>query len=384
MSALLEPPAPPTAPAVAPAPTPAASTTDWFVWVCPGCRATLRSVSTARRGTCPACGSLIEAPKAPGAPADSAAHPAPVPSTAAAPRARRPLWPSPAYGGPALAAAAAVFLLIRAQPWQRSPGRTADSGDTRPPSADYLRRQMDQFLRAPDWTAKSPLVLDATRLDSLGSTYYQGRDPDTVRAADFQPWSLPGFSGTPGVTVLRAERPGRRPVVAAFRQSGRDWRLDWELFTQTYDEALPEFLASPSFPLRTFRARLHRVFPHQAPENTYSVQVSDPFDEGQRITVDLPMGTPIMHTIASGLPGTAPRQATIEVCWSQPEPGGAWVPMLQRLVCWEWLGLNGSPEKTTPAPPANDRFLIPPAAPFSAPPPPAESRGHALTAAATP
>jgi hypothetical protein len=389
MKALFEPAAPATAPTAVPAPAPAAHATDWFVWACPCCRATLRTLSTARRGSCPACGSFIEAPEPPAATAVAPAPVAPAeagtaPEAPAASPRKRPLWPALAIGGLALAAAAAAFLLIRAQPWQQVFGLGAASGDSRPPSAEQLRRQLDQFLQAPGWAAKSPLVLDAARLDMMGTAYYQGRDPDTIRAADFQPWSLPGLSSLAGVTVLRAERPGRRPIVAAFRQSGRGWHLDWELFTQTYDEALANFLSSPSYPIRTFRTRLHRVFPDNAPENTYCVQVSDPFDPGQRITVDLPMGTPIMNAVASGLPGTTPREATVEVCWARPQPEGAWVPMLQKLVCWGWLGLNGSPEPGTPAAPANDRFLTPAAAPIGSPPPPAESTLASATVASRP
>ena len=384
MNALIEPAAPPTAAPASSAPPPAAAgATNWFVWACPCCRASLRTLSSARRGTCPACGSLIEAPEPP-SPATVPATVGPAPEAPAASRARRPLWPALAIGGLALAAAAAAFLLVRAQPWHRFLGPRTATTDSRPPSADQLRGQLDRFLRAPTWGAKSPLVLDATRLDLAGTAYYQGRDPDTVKAADFQPWSLPGLSRLPGVTVLRAERPGRRPVVAAFRQSGRGWYLDWELFTQTYDEALPQFLSSPSYPIRTFRARLNRAFPANAPENTYLVQVSDPFDPGQRITIDLPMGTPIMNAVASGLPGTAPREATVEVCWARPEPEGAWMPMLQKLVCWGWLGLNGSPETGSPAAPANERFLSPPAAPLGSPPPAAESTVAAASVAARP
>lgn len=396
MNSLLDPtspvaPAAGTAPLPAQLPPPAAAPSvaavapGWFAWACPCCHATLRTLSTARRGACPACGSFIEAPEPPAAAAPLAV--APAANTARLRGAMRRAsgfatrlatwtgrrWRALVLVGLTVTLGAGALRMVSTRPWSRLLGGAGRATSTAPPTPETLRKKLDGFLQAPDWAAKREHLLNSSQLDRLGTAYYQGRDPDEIKAADFHPWDMPGLSRLQGVTVLRAERPSRRPVLAVFRQVDGDWRLDWELFSQTYDEALPAFLAAPSYPLRTFRTRVNRVFSDAPTDGTYAIQLSDLLDPGQRVTVELPAGTPIMRTIAGGLSGTAPRDATVEVCWARPDPEGAWVPMLQRLVCWGWDGLNDLPESVAPASPATERFIIPSAAPDSAPPPPAEN-----------
>lgn len=376
----------PSAPVHAPPPSAAPVATDWFAWACPCCHATLRTLSTARRGNCPACGSFIEAPAPPAAAAGPAV--APPPTIASRPRVAMRLvmglanrlaswsgrrWRALVLVGLTVTLAAGAMRIRSARPWTRFLGGSSSAPSTAPPPPEALREKLEKFLQAPDWAGKREHLLNMSQLDRLGAAYYQGRDRDEIKAADFFPWTMPGLSRMDGVTVLRAERPARRPVLAVFRQVDGDWRLDWELFSQTYDEALPTFLAAPSYPLRTFRTRLNRVFSDAPTDGTYAIQLSDLLDPGQRITVHLPTGTPIMRTIAGGLSGTAPRDATVEVCWARPDPAGEWVPMVQRLVCWGWDGLNGLPESAAPANPAIEHFITPSAAPHSSPPPPAEN-----------
>lgn len=360
-------------PSSPPAPVPPAPP-GWFAWACPCCQATLRTVTTARRGSCPACGSLIEAPDPPAAP-EGATTKASVawPPAGVASWLRRHGWLSLAVGGALLAVSGGALLLARTQPWNWLLRSTAMGQSNQPPVTKGMREKLDRFLQAPDWAAKRTHVLDASRLDRSGAAYYQGRDPEEIKAADFHPWAMPGLHQQPDVAVLRADRPGRRPVLAIFRQADRGWHLDWEMFCQSYDEALPAFLATPSFPVRTFRTRLNRVFPADSTDGTFAVQISDLLDPGQRITMHLPTGTPIMQAIAGGLSGTQSREATVEVCWARPHADGDWVPMLQRLVCWGWHGLNGLPETAAPSPPPTEHFITPAAAPLSSPPPPAEN-----------
>jgi hypothetical protein len=289
-----------------------------------------------------------------------------------------------ALGGSLSVVGGGALVLARTQPWTRLLGSVSPALSNQPPSTQELREKLHRFLQASDWAGKREHVLEAARLDRIGAPYYQGRDPEEIKAADFQPWAMPGLDRLKGVAVLRAERPGRRPVLAIFRQADRGWHLDWEMFSQTYDEALPGFLAAPSYPLRTFRTRLTRVFPQDAPDGVFAVQITDLLDAGQRLTVHLPTGTPIMKSIAGGLAGTAPREATVEVCWARPDPDGAWEPVLSRLVCWGWHGLNGLPEATTPAAPATNHFITPMEAPLSSPPPPIENAVASNATAATP
>jgi hypothetical protein len=382
MNTLLPPPPPiPTpAPVSAAPPAPGIPVPVWFVWACPCCQATLRTLTSATRGACPACGSLIEAPSPPApTPASTSTAPGASPARRVLAWLRRHGLRVAVLG----AVVAGVGLLARTLPWPRVFLGPATSATTAPPSVEDLQKKLAQFLKAPDWAAKRGHVLDAERLDRTGSAYYQGRDADEVHAGDFHPYSLPSLARTSGVAVLRAERPGRRPVLAVFRRSGNAWHLDWELFTQTYDEALPAFISAPAFPIRTFRTRLSRVFP-ASPENpVYAIEVSDILDPGQRITIQLPFGTPIMQSVASGLSGSAPQDATVEVCWARSTPDGAWEPMLQRLVCWGWHGLNGLPETAAPAPPAARGFITPAAAPLDSPPPPAENTAPATSSVAS-
>lgn len=369
MKTLLDPPAParPAAgTAAAPRPQETAAP-DWFVWACPCCQVSLRTVATARRGACPACGSLIEAPE--------------IAATAAPPPARKGAGPwLRRHGLKTLALAGAALglgLLVRALPPPAATPGLSDPRADAPPSTEALRQTLDRFLRAPDWAAKRAFILDAPRLEPVGSVYYQGRDADEVQAADFHAFPAPGLAGVTGVAALRAERPGRRPVLALFRHRGRAWQLDWEFFTQTYDDALPAFIATPAFAHRTFRTRLNRVFTTASEDPSFAVEIADVLDPGQRITFRLPPGTPIMGIIASGLVEGSPRDATVEVCWAQPEPGGEWVPLLQKLVCWGWLGLNGQPEPAVAAGPPANGFSRPAAAPLDSAAPAAETAAAA-------
>lgn len=354
---------------------------DWFVWACPCCQATLRTLSTARRGNCPACGSLIEAPEPP------AAAPTPPPATSQNIPSRIPRWLAnwrralvPAGVAAALGiVGTSALMVVRAQPWKRLGFGPPSPAAIRPPTTEELKQQLDAFVRANGWPAKRAFILDPERLEARAREYCQGRDPDTLTTADFQTWSTPGASPKSGVLALRAERPGHRPIIAAFGPTKQGWKLDWELFTQTYDESFPQFLANPAFPIRTFRAKVQRVFDPPAPENALALAVSDPLDAGQRVVVHLPMGTPIATDVTRGLPDTRERPATVELCWARPTPDGEWVPMLQRLVCWGWNGLTGRPEPGIPAADANERFTLPSAPPLASAPPAAESIAAATT-----
>ena len=399
MSALLEPAAPESAPAAAsltasphaavPAPqpppdvAPAPPGADWFVWACPCCQATLRTLTSARRGNCPACGSLIEAPEPPAAAAPSPEPQPPAPARLSQwiSRGRRALLPLGLATAVGLSATTGV-LILRNQPWKRLAFLRGTPAATRPPTNEELKQHVGAFVHANGWSAKRAFILDASRLETRGRAYYVGRDPDSLNLADFQPCPLPGVASKSGVIALRSERPGHRPVVAAFGPSNGGWKLDWELFTQTYDQSFPQFLAAPAFPIRTFRAQVQRVFDSPAPEKTLALAVSDPFDEGQRVVVHLPMGTPIAADVTKGLPDTRQRPATVEMSWARPTPDGDWVPVLQRLVCWGWNGLTGRPDPGTPAPEANQRFTLPSAPPLASAPPAAESAAPSAPPAA--
>jgi hypothetical protein len=275
----------------------------------------------------------------------------------------------------ALSAILTAFGLVLATYWSiecywRATGVLAVSeisvGRRGPPTLE-LRMVLNQFLRERTWMGKRQVVLEPGRLDALGRAYYLGRDPDEIRATDFLPVHLPEIRSAAGVHALRAHRPGHRPVVALFKRVGSAWKLDWEMFTQTYDETLPRFVTEPGFAMRTLRTNVSRTFaPAGGAPTGYLIEISDCLDPGQRIELALPAGTPLMQEIAAGLETVRQRPATVEVCWVRLTPDGDCVPALQRLVCWGWRGVTGQPVPAAPAVEAHE-FVLPPSAPRAVP-----------------
>ena len=325
-----------------------ASTPPEHSWSCPCCHATLRSETAPRRGSCPACGSIIEPPTAATAAASTvgavtnssppAAHP---PQKKTTLDKKKPRWLI-------LSAFTALLVLAALTAWKASSGPTAARPAAvtapTPPTPEELRSILNGFLQADNWAAKRAFILDSHRLNATGAAYYDGRDPEEILAADFQPYTLPsqtGLSGsTTGIATLRAVRTGRPPVLAIFHQVGTRWHLDWEIFTQTHDDTVSTFLHTPSFVHRTLRVRLGRVFNQPGPASTLAVELVDLLNAGQRITFHLPVGSPIARTLADGLSGGSTREASVEVCWGRPQTDGQWVPILHRLISWGPSGLH--------------------------------------------
>ena len=336
-------------------------------WSCPCCQATLRSEGTPRRGSCPACGSIIEPPTSAGATATTAttatvgagtnapspiAHP---PQKTITPTKNQHRWFI-------LSVFTALLVLAALAAWKVSSGSTtprpAAVTAAMPPTPEELRSILNGFLQADNWAAKRAFILDSHRLNATGAAYYNGRDPEEILAADFQPYTLPsqtGLSGsTTGSATLRAVRTGRPPVLAIFHQVGTRWHLDWEIFTQTHDDTVSTFLHTPSFVHRTLRVRLGRVFNQPGPASTLAVELIDLLDAGQRITFHLPVGSPMARTLTDGLSGGSTREASVEVCWGRPQTDGPWVLILRRLISWGPSGLH--PELSAGPTPA----MVPP------------------------
>ena len=341
-----------------------ASTPPEHSWSCPCCHATLRSEGTPRRGSCPACGSIIEPPTRAGATATTATVDAG--TNAPSPIARAPqktITPAKSQHRWFILSALTTLLVLAAlAAWKVSSGpttaRPAAVTAAMPPTPEELRSILNGFLQADNWTAKRSFILDSHRLNATGAAYYNGRDPEEILAADFQPYTLPsqtGLSGsTTGSATLRAVRTGRPPVLAIFHQVGTRWQLDWEIFTQTHDDTVSTFLHTPSFVHRTLRVRLGRVFNQPGPASTLAVELIDLLDAGQRITFHLPVGSPIARTLTEGLSGVSTREASVEVCWGRPQTDGPWVPILHRLISWGPSGLH--PELSAGPTPA----MVPP------------------------
>lgn len=341
-------------------------------WSCPCCHATLRSEGAPRRGSCPACGSIIEPPATEGAVTAATATASGTGANTPPPIARpAEKTPAPHKNQPRLfilSGLTALLVLAALAAWKASSGLTAARPAavtaTMPPRLEELRSILSGFLQADTWAAKRAFILDSHRLNATGTAYYDGRDPEEITAADFQPYTLPsqtGLSGSAtGSATLRAVRTGRPPVLAIFHQVGTRWQLDWEIFTQTHDDTVSTFLHTPSFVHRTLRVRLGRVFNQPGPASTLAVELIDLLDLGQRITFHLPVGSPIARTLADGLSGGSTREAIVEVCWGRPQSDGPWVPILHRLISWGPSGLHSelSAGPTPPTAPA----IVPPSA----------------------
>ncbi len=356
-----------------------ASTPPEHSWSCPCCHATLRSEGTPRRGSCPACGSIIEPPTSAGA---ASANTATTATTAAGTvgavtNASPPISHSPQktitptknqHRWFILSAFTALIVLAALAAWKVSSGPTAARPAAvtaaMPPTPEELRSILNGFLQADNWAAKRAFILDSHRLNATGAAYYHGRDPEEILAADFQPYTLPsqtGLSGsTTGSATLRAVRTGRPPVLAIFHQVGTRWQLDWEIFTQTHDDTVSTFLHTPSFVHRTLRVRLGRVFNQPGPASTLAVELIDLLDAGQRITFHLPVGSPMARTLTDGLSGGSTREASVEVCWGRPQTDGPWVPILHRLISWGPSGLH--PELSAGPTPPTAPAIVPPSA----------------------
>jgi hypothetical protein len=332
-------------------------------WKCQSCGAALNALQPGQQGPCPSCGTVVRAPLQPQRFSFTPAGEA-VPLPAAAPP-ERSRWKWVA-GVAALGAAAAI--VTAGALWVRQPGVLAKltSNQAAVPAEEEVEAVLDRFLREPAWAGKRAYLLEPERLDPVGAAYYTGRDPDEISAASFAPVHLPETRGFEGVRALRADRPGGRPVIALFKRSGGSWKLDWEMFTQTYDQTLSRFVAEPDFAIRTLKARLSRAFAPAGSAGGFLVEVSDFLDRGQRIEIEVPVGTPLMKDIAAGLDGTTERPVTVEVCWIKPRADSGCVPAVQRLVCWGWRGVTGQPVPAAPAVEARE-FILPASAPRDIP-----------------
>ncbi len=243
----------------------------------------------------------------------------------------------------ALGAAAIGFGLVGSAYFMADDARR-EAEEPRPAAASAsnqqrLRQTLAAFLSARTAGEKSRHVLCAEALNARIATYYAGRDPEELDIASFREMTPAEFPVDAAQAVfLKATRPGGRPVVAAFAPDRHGWKLDWELFTQTYDESFRRMLARPSLAVGTFKVKLQRHHADGA-NRALCLAVVDPFDAGQRVIVELPEGSIIRGRVLEGLRDREEAAATVELRWSQPGADGTWKAELQRVLCWGWRGL---------------------------------------------
>lgn len=294
-------------------------------------------------GPCPGCGSAISVQLSRTVAAEAEAGLARAAGAGRLARRRQRQWRLTS-GALALASAAAVAALaFQGMPGQsvEAPAAAAARAEEQGNPVEEARSALGAFLSAPDWAGRRPWVLRASQLEGRAQAYYQGRDPEEVSLRDFKPVSLRALDGRSDIVAFRADRPGRTPALAVLQRSDAGWKVDWELFAQTYDETFHCYLRQPAYALQIFRVRLSRNFHPASVAGLYRLDVEDELDPGQKVIVELPEGSLLRDQVAAGLVDGQSRPATVELCWYRDDAeGGGWRPALQGLVCWGWLGLG--------------------------------------------
>ncbi|MGI8604630.1 MAG: hypothetical protein ACR2OZ_16790 [Verrucomicrobiales bacterium] len=228
-------------------------------------------------------------------------------------------------------------LDVRWTPRMPAPAGATASNSTR---AGEPLAKFAEFLSTADWAQKKGLVLEPERIGPAGAAYYTGREPDEIRASDFQRCELPSLAGRSDIAAFEARRDHRRPVLALFLKVQGEWKLDWESFCQSYDETFPEFIRNPSFEQKVFRLRIQRGFQSAGPVESYRVVLCDEIDPSQQVEIDLTNGSLLRDKVATGLLSRPDRIATVQMSWFRSSDDGTWHPALQNLICWGRQGIT--------------------------------------------
>lgn len=145
-------------------------------------------------------------------------------------------------------------------------------------------------------------------------------------------------------------------VMAFFKKVDNKLLLDWDVFTQTKYRTLRHFVTHPSpNGAKEFRVMAREVLP--AGESAGSEQervfrLSDPAHANDYVDVPVAMDSPegrILSELAwINLPGREAqhRYATVELSWVQE--GERNLVNLDRILCWEFLGLGGEEGNADP------------------------------------
>ena len=138
-------------------------------------------------------------------------------------------------------------------------------------------------------------------------------------------------------------------VHAFFKRTASGLKLDWEIFAQTKDRTLQNFVELPEVGQSgVFRVFLVEDVPDKgrAVAGTRTYRLADPANTGDtarvNVKVDSEMGRALSIINWRGTKENRPitRTATVELKWG----GEPTSPELEisRFVCWEFLGLGGN------------------------------------------
>lgn len=255
---------------------------------------------------------------------------------------------------------------------------------------------LGEFIKATSVEGKLPYVLHADELQDTMKRFYgegQIQDFDTPAEA-FSVYDLPEDDRKNGMFMLVFDQPPQldmrnffRPIAslevqyglteadlllssmaqvanfaleplrvhAFFKKTGKDLKLDWEVFAQTKYRTLRRFLEAPE----AGHSSLFRLFiAEDVPErglvtsNTKTYRIADPanMDDAARImvAVDSDVGRALAPLNWIGVSGgqQITRTATVELEW-RSENNEVYLA-IKRFVCWQFLGLGGVETKADP------------------------------------
>lgn len=144
-------------------------------------------------------------------------------------------------------------------------------------------------------------------------------------------------------------------IQAFFKRTPAGLKLDWDIFIQTKFRTLWEFINNPQpGQAAVFRVVASEDVPAQGRDvpgyRTY--RLTDPANHGDSVRVSLAVDSEIGGILSAinwrGTQDGTPiaRTATVELAWDQAETPSI---ILQRFICWEFLGLGGEePSSATP------------------------------------
>ncbi len=170
-------------------------------------------------------------------------------------------------------------------------------------------------------------------------------------------------SGSDGLSLLEGAAvignitaPAPRQAIALFAERKGQHLLDWDLFIQTWDRTLIAFsdgeLGDGPLPFRVIMSRDKPVFANGESVDKPIIRMRDPLHATDILRVQVDTNDPpdvLLRPTPQALekdPDAAVRERTATVSLLRdPETGRI---SIERIICWEYLGLGGWDGNTDP------------------------------------
>jgi hypothetical protein len=259
--------------------------------------------------------------------------------------------------------------------------------------------RLDAFIGASDLEEKARNVVGGvSRISDMRELYGAAAPSDAdTPASSFSHFDLEEFDKERGIFLMRYERPAQfdireffRPVapievqyrveqpdlllssvasldnfsmepvrvMAFFKLEGDGLLLDWDVFVQTKNRTLLEFVSSPQpGEVKSFRVVVNEDVQSTGQPDLSKVRYyrfADPAHTGDYVKVPVAVSSREGRILQSlnwiGMPGRGiPSQtATVRLAWAEgPDPQVE----LREVVCWEFLGLGGERGNAIPGEP---------------------------------